>query len=371
LVAFNAGLILVDHIHFQYNGFLMSFLFMSIYFCSSKRYLLAAACFSTLVLMKHLFVLLAPVFAVFLLRHHCGLQEGSLCLSRFVQLVGIAVSAVLLAFGPLVASCMWWGGQCSQCSQWQGRQVLARLFPFGRGLVHAYWAPNLWALYCLADKVLAAVLRLGGVPLAPGSRHSAAGLVGDFQLAVLPLVPAWLCLLLTLLALLPSLRAPGKAIGPGEGLVRSLVLASLSSFLLGYHVHEKAVLTPLLLQMLLSGGGPADGLLALLLLHAGCGGLLPLLPGPQELPLKVSILAACVSAAPRLCELAGGYHFTASQRRVLLASRTALGMQVLLCEGVFPWLLGARLPFLPLMTTSAWCATQLLCCWGLALAAMR
>jgi hypothetical protein len=261
LVAFNAGLLLVDHIHFQYNGVLMGVLVLCLYCASAERYLLLAAAFSTLVLMKHLFVPLAPIFAAFLIQRHCFVKnsvaarndgEGKFVkvfsVVRILQLVAVALTALVMAFGPFLL-------QHNGTQQLQ--QIMTRLFPFGRGLVHAYWAPNVWALYCAADKMLSAVIRkinvaaLNALLRSTGTsamlNNSASGIVGDFAFAVLPAVTAPICLFLLFGSLVPAVIAVYRR-PTTQTLLVCLVYASLSSFMFGYHVHEKAIIIPLVLQ---------------------------------------------------------------------------------------------------------------------------
>lgn len=64
---------------------------------------------------------------------------------RFLKLGAVVGAVAAFAFGPFVAA-----GQLEQ--------VFRRLFPWGRGLLHAYWCPNVWALYAAADKAVTMLL---------------------------------------------------------------------------------------------------------------------------------------------------------------------------------------------------------------------
>lgn len=326
LVVFNVGLLLVDHVHFQYNGALLGLLLLCADSVQRGQDSRLALYFSVLVLAKHLFATLAPVVGVFLLRR--ALDRSVLSRSQRLSLPHLATilashaAAVALclgaAFGPFVAL-----GGVEQL-----RQMMTRLFPFARGLVHAYWAPNCWALYCAADKLLALLAqrypeaarpllrRLPWTAAAAGGSAttlppSTSGLVGDFALHVLPRVTATHCLLLVLLASAPAVvrllvvrpATASKQRWQRQQFVlalRALVYASLSSFMLGYHVHEKALLPAWLLQSLLVAESPSDRVVFCLLSAAGSVALFPLLPGPFEWCVKgASRRIACVAVAVR------------------------------------------------------------------------
>ena len=143
-VLLSPGLLIIDHVHFQYNGFLYGILVLSLALARREDTMLASAVlFAALLCLKHIYLYLAPAYFVFLLRAYC-LGRRSVFHVRFANLakLGAAVLGVFaLAFGPFV-----YLGQTEQ--------LLKRLFPFSRGLCHAYWAPNVWAMYSFADRVL-------------------------------------------------------------------------------------------------------------------------------------------------------------------------------------------------------------------------
>ncbi|VTJ69294.1 probable dolichyl pyrophosphate Glc1Man9GlcNAc2 alpha-1,3-glucosyltransferase isoform X3 [Marmota monax] len=303
LLLWNFGLLIVDHIHFQYNGFLFGLMLLSIARLFQKRHVEGAFFFAVLLHFKHIYLYVAPAYGIYLLRSYCftaNKPDGSVRWNSFsfVRVISLGLIVFLvsaLSLGPFLALN-------------QLPQVFSRLFPFKRGLCHAYWAPNFWALYNALDKVLSVIgleLKLLDPNKIPKASMTS-GLVQQFQHTVLPSVTPLATLICTLIAILPSIFCLWfKPQGP-RGFLQCLILCALSSFMFGWHVHEKAI-------------------------------LLAILPMRKEKPL-----------------------FNWMETFYLLG----LGPLEVCCEFVFPftsWKL--KYPFIPLLLTSVYCAVGITYAW--------
>ncbi|EUB56727.1 putative dolichyl pyrophosphate Glc1Man9GlcNAc2 alpha-1,3-glucosyltransferase [Echinococcus granulosus] len=134
------------YIHFQYNGFLFGILFLSILKAFQGNFLWSGFWFSVLLNFKHIFVYVAPVYFVFMLFHYCLKRESGrvkVVLGRLFLMAAVVGIVFTVSLAPFI----YWGKLA---------ELLARLFPFQRGLCHSYWAPNFWALYNAADKMFSA-----------------------------------------------------------------------------------------------------------------------------------------------------------------------------------------------------------------------
>lgn len=100
LVTTSAGLLIVDHIHFQYNGFLLGVLLASCVAMGQRRILVSAALFSILLNLKHLYLVLAPVYFVVILRGWCW---GRGRLRRLCTVGALVVCVFAVSLGPFVA----------------------------------------------------------------------------------------------------------------------------------------------------------------------------------------------------------------------------------------------------------------------------
>ncbi|KAF2187276.1 glycosyltransferase family 57 protein [Zopfia rhizophila CBS 207.26] len=234
-VLLSPGLLIIDHIHFQYNGFLYGILILSLVLARGRsRLLLSGLLFAALLCFKHIYLYLAPAFFVYLLRAYCLSPKSSFPFFRiqFFNCIklGLGVGSVFAsAFGPFAL-----GGQLEQ--------VFRRLFPFSRGLCHAYWAPNIWAMYSFSDRLLIYLAPYLGLKVDRDAVNSVTrGLVGDTSFAVLPEIAPLTCAILTVVFQIPFLiRLFLKP--TWETFIGAVTLCGYASFLFGWHVHEKAVL---------------------------------------------------------------------------------------------------------------------------------
>ncbi|XP_068187158.1 dolichyl pyrophosphate Glc1Man9GlcNAc2 alpha-1,3-glucosyltransferase [Antennarius striatus] len=353
LLLWNFGLLIVDHIHFQYNGFLFGFLLLSVAKHLQSKHLQGALLFAILLNLKHIYLYVAPAYGIYLLRSYCFTQDNgdgsirwrSFSPLRLLALGSIVVFVCALSFGPFI-------------NMEQLPQVLSRLFPFKRGLCHAYWAPNIWALYNVLDKILMILgVRQKLLDEANLPRASmTGGLVQEFEHSVLPSISPSITLACTLISILPAVASIWRRPRGARGFLRCLLICALASFMFGWHVHEKAILIAILPLSILAVETKEDAGIFLVLTTSGHYSLLPLIFTPAEVPLKaVLMLMFVIYSFTALSKLHSGQGSLVHP----LESAYLFGLipLALACEIIFPLSLWQqRLPFLPLLVTSVYCS---------------
>ncbi|GJD08016.1 D-tagatose 3-epimerase [Galdieria sulphuraria] len=173
------SLFMVDHIHFQYNGFLIACLFYVSYYYRMGKSISFLSSIALLVLLKQTFLYIVPIslFAITCQRYAQYKKGGfiSFCI-LFIQ------SSLLLMLFLSIGIFPW-------LYDWQQLKILTnRLFPFERGLLHAYWAPHFWSIYGCLDQNI--------------STRGWIGIRKPFVL--LPNPSPWICHGMVVLGMLPS-----------------------------------------------------------------------------------------------------------------------------------------------------------------------
>ncbi|XP_072706944.1 dolichyl pyrophosphate Glc1Man9GlcNAc2 alpha-1,3-glucosyltransferase isoform X2 [Ciconia boyciana] len=285
LLLWNFGLLIVDHIHFQYNGFLFGLMLLSVARLCQKRYLEGALLFAVLLHFKHIYMYVAPAYGIYLLRSYCFTANNAGLKCNFLDPTKIPKASMT------------------------------------------------------------------------------GGLVQEFQHTVLPSVTPLATLICTFISILPSVFCLWfKPQGP-RGFLQCLVLCALSSFMFGWHVHEKAILLAILPLSLLSVQRAKDAGIYLILTTTGHFSLFPLLFTPPEIPIKILLML-----------LFTVYSFSSlkslfrRERPLLNWLETIYLVQLvpleILCEIIFPltpW--KGHFPFIPLLLTSVYCALGITYAW--------
>ncbi|KAF3289671.1 glycosyl transferase [Orbilia oligospora] len=343
--------LIIDHIHFQYNGMMFGILIFSLTDALTDNLLQSGILFAILLCFKHIYLYIAPAYFAYLLRRYC-LGKNLLDIQFFncIKLGVSIVSIFSVAFGYFVAI-----GQVPQ--------LLSRLFPFSRGLCHAYWAPNAWALYAFADRILIHIAPRLNLNIDSASLGSATrGLVGDTSFAVLPNIPPRVTFVLTLAVQLVCLvkifskPTPIRFIG-------AVTLCGFASFMFGWHVHEKAVLLPLVPFSLLALQDRRYLGAFRPLAIAGHLSLFPLVFKAAEFPIKSAYTVLWIMVFFMTFDTVVP---VAKSQRIFLLDRfeivyMTIGVPLILYTELFHFaIFGSRLEFLPLMFTSAYCALGIL-----------
>lgn len=387
-ILLSPALLIIDHVHFQYNGFLYGILILSLVLARQESTrLLGGFLFVALLCLKHIYLYLVPAYFVYLLRAYC-LGQKSILRIRFGNSLRLAFGLAGIfgaAFGPF----LYWG---------QLDQLLARLFPFSRGLCHAYWAPNVWAMYSFTDRVLIYSLclynRCGRALLMKVSRAKLRGKcrpsfhqqlnTGSGWRHVFCCSPEYLtkghiyidchisngsfafrqsmCLTnISKPSLVKLFWQPSW-----DNFVGAVTLCGYASFLFGWHVHEKAILLVIIPFSLVALKNRRYLGAFRPLAVAGHVSLFPLLFTAAEFPVKtvytVFWLILFLLVFDRLAPVSSHPRVFLLDRFSLLYIAISVPL-ILYCSLLHQLVFGPRYGFLPLMFTSSYSAVGVVGSW--------
>jgi alpha-1,3-glucosyltransferase len=303
------------------------------------NFLQASLYFAILLNMKHIFMYMAPVYFFYLLRYYCLTNDKEYKIMKLFKTGSIVIGVFLLSFGPFHD---------------QLPQVISRLFPFKRGLSHAYWAPNFWALYNFADKILSIIKKSNTYS------SNTRGLVQTFEHVELPSVQPIVTFAITIAFMIPCFikLCFQKSKDNFGGFVKPLVICAVTSFMFGWHVHEKAILMAIIPLTLIIWESEANSKYFIFLSIVGHYSLFPLLFTPNLTIIKLSMFIAYTSLS---------FYFLKNLRKIPVIEKLyLLGLGLLfLYEHVIQYVIGLdrNLPFLPLMLTSVYCALGISYFW--------
>lgn len=340
LLLCNVGLIFVDHIHFQYNGILFGILLLSCGKMFQRKYIQSAFYFAVLLNMKHIFIYMAPVYFCFLLKHFCFGSVKSFA-KNVAKLGSVVLLVTAASFGPFVH---------------QLPQVMSRLFPFKRGLTHAYWAPNFWALYNVADKVVSIARKV------PQVNSNTGGLVQEFKHNILPSVTPALTFIIVAVMMVPCcvklLRFKPES---PKSFLKPLIICTATSFMFGWHVHEKAILMILIPLQVLTFHNKSEAGSSLFVSIFGLYSLTPLLFTSELIPVKLSLYVLFIAFNLFAFNVLYGVNLLRFHERLYCVGIVLLPLYEHFIQYIFN--LHVKLPFMPLMITSVYCSVGMSYFW--------
>uniref|UniRef100_A0A8R1DUU5 Alpha-1,3-glucosyltransferase n=2 Tax=Caenorhabditis japonica TaxID=281687 RepID=A0A8R1DUU5_CAEJA len=343
LLAALPTLLLCDSIHFQYNSMLTSLFLISMYFVDCERYLMAALSFSVLLNFKHIYVYYALGYVFFYLINYFRFSGvAGFVKENFPKALLLAASLLFPFLFSLLPFIHVDGFQALQ-------NIAIRLFPVSRGLTHAFWAPNFWALYNFADLLLYRILSIMEVGKFDAPTYTS-GLVQEYSHSVLPNIsPVGTLFLVTAVS---TTVLFGLIFGKGKDFSLFAVLSALSFFYFGYHVHEKAII---LITVPMTIFAIKDPKYLRHLVHISTISsftVFPLIFTLMEIPIKYAVAIAYF-----LLLLAMIKHFTRMPLWDVLPKRHVIAFGILTIAEFYHTfihhrLFSGRLPFAPLMAIS-------------------